>query len=214
MHDGADWVAILGAVTGVTAFIWNFWRDLRQGARLEIDFYVFHENTDDPAGRPGAMVDISNAGNLPAYIRDVRATEELAWHRRYWPIRGLSSRKRGRWWLKWALDWPPKRLIRWSNDHAPAWFRQRLIKKLDRPERWQRLVRTDVQLGGRLDPGEMRRGRLVDIINDQPEPMEGASVERILERRDWLVVETGIRQYTSRVVDVRPENPQPPPARP
>lgn len=75
MRRDASWVAILGAVTGLTAFIWNVWRDVRQGARLHLNFYVFAEDTPRRKGAGAAMA-VSNSGALPGHITAV----ELAGH--------------------------------------------------------------------------------------------------------------------------------------
>lgn len=62
----------------------------------------------------------------------------------------------------------------------------------------------DPELLGRLEPDDARRGRLVDIVNGRPEPIDDAEIDRLLQPRQWAVIETGGRQYVARIVDNRP----------
>jgi len=176
MHGGTSWVAGFGAVTGGIALILTLWREVRQAARLHVNFYVFHEDTPTRMG-PGASITITNTGTLPAYITSVGLIADLPWQRR-WPLaRAVSFRMRSR----RGFGWLRGGLLTFSS------------------------ARTDPTLLGRLDGADSRRGRLVDIINDQPRPMDAEEVEQLARGGQWVVVATGLRQYVARLVDNRPE---------
>jgi hypothetical protein len=78
---------------------------------------------------------------------------------------------------------------------------------LRRREHWFASARTEPPLVGRLEPGDARRGRLVSIVNDKPEPVDDADIEDLVSQRQWAVVETCLRQYAARIVDNRPDPP-------
>jgi hypothetical protein len=174
--NGPEAVAVIGAVTGVAALLWNIWRSVRQGERLHVTVFVFQEEMPERSG-PAAAVRIANVGTLPAYVTSVELTEHLPRSHR-WPLRALSFRARQRWWIRWAL-----------HSRLATYWR----------------VPTDPPLVGRLDAGEARQGRLVDIINDKPEPMDENKIDRLLRERQWAVADTGLRQYAGRIVDNRPQ---------
>lgn len=169
-------VAIVGAVTGVVALVWNIGRSMREGARLHISFYVYEERRPEHHG-PAARIDVANVGKIAAYITSVGLTERLPWTHRAPGFRSMTFRARHR------------RPLRW------------LARRL-RFEMWN--VPTSPPMEGRLEAGEAREVRLVDIVNDEAEPMDAEKVESMLTRWRWAVVETGLRQYVTRVVDNRP----------
>jgi hypothetical protein len=139
-----------------------------------VTVFVFHEETPKRRG-PAAVVRIANFGTLPAYVSSVELTERLPRSHR-WPLRALSFRARHRWWLRWAL----------RGRRASYWR-----------------VRIEPAVVGRLDAGEVKEGRLVDIVNDQPVPMDEDKINRVLQQWQWAVAETGVRPYTGRIVDNR-----------
>jgi hypothetical protein len=188
--SGTSAVAIVGAVTGGIALVWNIWRSAREGARLRVNFYVYEIDTPDEKS-PAADISIANAGTLPAYVSDVRLTEHLPWMGRVPLVRSLSFRTMNRWWLRWL-----------SNRYVLSQLR----------------IETDHDLTGRIEPGEMKDARFMvklmtttfgseaddgDEWHEEVQPMTAAKVERIAATRQWAVVETGLRRYTARVVDNR-----------
>ena len=169
---GASSVAIIGAVTGVAAIIWNIGRQLREGARLHVAYYVYAEGSPENP-HPRARIQIANVGTLPAYIASVDRMTELPWVRSWPLVRALSFRARDRRGLRWAKG----------------------------PKVWFTTAQTDESLLGRLEPGDIRIGKLVA-------PTDDPDIERLLTDREWLVVETALRQFPTRIFDNRLDPPR------
>ena len=204
MHGGTSWIAGFGAITGGLALLLTFWRFVREAARLHVHFYVYPSVIHQRA-RLVAEIKITNVGTLPAFITDVTLIGHPAWHRRWPLIRAVSFRNRSRWPLRRALDWSPNGLLQWARTGAPKHLPRFVLLALDQSEP-DRRARTEPALLGRLEPGDARRGHLVEIINGQPEFLDTVDVERILHPRQFVAVDSGLRQYTTRVVDNRPSS--------
>jgi hypothetical protein len=176
--SGPTVTAIVGAVTGGLALLWNVGRALREGARLRVSYYVYGVEYGEPTA---AAVSIANTGTLPAYISDVGLTAHRPWLARVPLLRSASYRTLNRWWLRWAVK--RTQLTQWR-------------------------IHTDPDITGKLEPGEMKEGRLVEMVNGAPEPMNAVKVEhKVLTEYPFVLVETGLRRHWARVVDNRPRRP-------
>jgi hypothetical protein len=170
-----SWVAIVGAVTGVVALVITLVRWLREGPRLHITFGV-HDEFTPSTRRPVATLRIVNGGGLPAYIDDIAVTDKVPWQFRWPVLRSLSFQTRNR------------RVIRLLGRGAGI--------------RQTRVV-LDPEPDERLDPGELVRATLSQIVNGAPEPLDADRVEKLTENRSWIVVDTSTRCYVRRISDNR-----------
>lgn len=90
--------------------------------------------------------------------------------------------------LYWVRRWPLVRSVSFRARHR--WWLRWLLGK-PTTSSWN--VPKNVELG-RLDPGELQPVRR-DIDDEQ--------LERLLETRQWAVVDTALRQYVGRIDDHR-----------
>jgi hypothetical protein len=171
-QSSASAVAIIGAVTGVAALLWNIGRSMTERARLRIAYYVYNDESDTSV-RAVAAISITNAGKLPAYVSRVGVTADVPWLGRWPVIRAASFRTMNRWWFK----------LLWRDKHELHTLR----------------IYPQPDLRGRIECGEMKAAELYE---QSGAVMNNARVRHTIAREHpWLVVETGLRRYFTRVVD-------------
>lgn len=171
--NGPSVWAVIGAVTGIAALLWNIWRGMREGPRLHVAYYAGDKILGDPEHPPGVRVgsyvglSVSNYGTITAYVDSVGFASEVPWHYRWPLVKSLPFTLRRR---RWA---------------------RRMMKDTIMLGRSPAFERVD---GQPLEPGQAVRERRDDLDTDALDA---------LTERPWVVIGTGLRRYCARLEDHR-----------
>jgi hypothetical protein len=150
---------------------------VRERPRLRVACYAYEIATAGGSVTLAANFRVTNFGAVPAYVSGIALVDHLPWQAHVPLLRSASYKTLSSRWLRWVLK--GARLNNWR-------------------------VEIDVDLMGRLEPGESKQGRLVDIVNGTQQEMPSSKVEHnVLREHPYAVVETGVRRYWSRVADQR-----------
>lgn len=81
--SGVDWLAVVGAFSGLVALGWNVLRYLREGPKVRASFFALPVELGQHTELE-AHIALRNPGTVAAYIYEVRLVERLSWPWHNW----------------------------------------------------------------------------------------------------------------------------------